>query len=149
MNNVERINDAISAVCVTVLGVTWVQMRKLFQPVQNDLRIAEKSFAVRPLGADPFTGAQVAFVFNQQFEIILSRRATNRDNDVEIQDVIFDLYDKADNIFRSAIRLRASLDTIILDIDEPGMAEPEVLDNGAVILRFSFRVKHWLDKVPV
>lgn len=147
MNYVGQIHDAILTSLGTTLGSPWVKLRKVFKPEENDLRVLEKAYGCLHGEAPNFAGAEEAFVYDQQFTVILSRRASNRDDDAEIQTVINDLYDKMDNCLRAIILTQLGLSNIILDIDAPAMGEPEVLDNGAVILRSTFNIKHWLDRI--
>ena len=133
--------DLIHSRAQSILGATWVPMRKVFDPAQNDLRIAEKSFAVRHLAAGVASQVQTYSALTQGFEVILSRRATNRDNEHDVQDVVIrDLYDKATDIYESAAQDYLGNDCLVMAVQDLGFEEPEVLDNGACILRMSFQV---------
>lgn len=146
---VQTIYDLIKTRTAAVLGVEWSEMRKIFDPSQNDIRMAEKSYGVLPGEAPNFASAQQVFVFDHAFQVILSRRAVNRDDDSEILDITMDLYSKGDDILRDLCILKSLASANVIDVDTPSMQAPEVLENGAVILRLGFIVKHWLDRVVV
>lgn len=142
MNIVSQIHTNIKSVASTVLGGTWHELRRVFDPEQNDSRTAENAYGVRHGAASSADGVMRYYTMDHSFTVVLSRRFVDRLSDAEIQTVINDLYNKADSILVEVFLKKLSLPTIVLIVDNPSIAEPRVLGNQSVILELSFNVKY-------
>lgn len=144
MNWVEQIHTALTDQAETELGTGWQKLRKIWQPEQNDFRNIEQGFAIRHGAANPDSDATKVFMLSHTFELILTHRAANRDNDQEIQTRLNALYSKADDVFQEFVRTKLSL-SFVTHIDGLQFQEPAVLENGAVILIAALDVRYYLD----
>ncbi|MBK9496913.1 MAG: hypothetical protein IPO08_20875 [Xanthomonadales bacterium] len=141
------VHAALLATCSTVLGAGWQQLKKVFDPAQNDLRNIEQGYGVRHGAASPLENITVVYSMGQQFDIVLTDRAANRDSDLAIQERLNVLYDKADQIFKEALRTRLSLDIVTL-VSGLRFEKPELLTNGAILLTASLDVTYYIDSNP-
>ena len=144
MNTVTQIHDQIIAVCNAQLGAGWNRLQKVFNPELNNFRNIETAFGVRHGSASPDSDATKVFMMSQTFEILLADRAANRDNDMAIQERLNALYAKADDIFKEAVRTKLSL-YFVTHVDGLSFEEPQLLENGAVLLTASIDVKYYID----
>lgn len=141
------VHAALLSTCSTVLGAGWQQLKKVFDPAQNDLRNIEQAYGVRHGAASPIENITVVYSMGQQFDIVLTDRAANRDSDLAIQERLNVLYDKADQIFKEALRTRLSLNIVTL-VSGLRFEKPELLDNGAILLTASLDVTYYIDSNP-
>ena len=144
MNTVAEIHDSLVDICETTLGVNWQRLKKVFAPEQNDFRNIEQGFGVRHGAATPDADATKVFVLSQKFDVLLADRAANRDSDLAVQDRLNVLYDKADEIFKEAVRSKLGL-TFVTHVDSLEFLEPQMLENGAILLTASLEVRYYID----
>jgi hypothetical protein len=144
MNSVEQIHTALTDLAVTELGPTWQKLRKIWEPQQNDFRNIELGFAWRHGPATPDEDATKVFVLRQTFDLVLTHRAANRDNDQDIQVRLNNLYSKADDVFKKIVRDRLGL-SFVTHIDGIQYQQPTVLENGAVVLVGALDVHYFVD----
>lgn len=142
MNIVEQIYDSMTTLVQNQLGVDYKKMRKIFQPDLNDLRSAEKSFAVRHLAANTADGVQRYYTMDHGFEVMVSRVFVDRLDDIQIQEVINELYSKLDDIITEALIKKLGLPSIVMIVSDPSISEPEVLENRSVLMRLQMNVKY-------
>ena len=144
MNLVTQVHDELVSRCGTILGADWVRLKKVFDPTQNDFRSIAKGFGVRHGAASPDADATKVFILSHTFDIVLTSRAANRDSDIEIQTRLNELYSKADDIFKDAVRSKLEL-YFVTHVDGLKFAEPQVLNNGAILLTASIDVRYMVD----
>jgi hypothetical protein len=144
MNTVQQIYDQLVTVSQDKLGVNWQRLRKIYDPAQNDFRNIEQAFAVRHQAASSDADATQVYVLTQLFEVLLADRAANRDSDLAIQDRLNVLYDKADEIFKEAVRTKLSLE-FVTQVSGLQFREPVLLENGAILLTAGLDVKYYVD----
>ena len=144
MNTVTQIYDSLVTISEGVLGPDWQRLKKVFAPEQNDFRNIEQGFAIRHGAATPDADATKVFILSHKFEILLADRAANRDSDLAIQDRLNVLYDKADEIFKEAVRGKLGL-TFVTHVDQLEFLEPQTLENGAILLTASLEVRYYID----
>jgi len=144
MNYVEQIHDKLLEICQDKMGVNAQRLRKVFDPEQNDFRNIELGYGVRHSAATSDTDATKVFILSHQFDILLADRAANRDHDSAIQDRLNNLYSKADEIFKEAVKNKLGL-VFVTFVHSFQFGEPQVLTNGSVLLTASFDVNYYLD----
>lgn len=143
MNIVEQIYDSIVTVTDAALGTgTYTRLRKVFQPEENDFRNVNQAFGVRHQSAFSAAGVTRVYTMDHGFEVLLVKRASNRDSDLTVQETINELYDKADDVFRNIHLTKVGLPSIVLIVDTPQIGAPEILENGCVLLTLGFNVKY-------
>lgn len=143
MNIVEQIYDQIVILTDLALGTgTYTRLRKVFNPEQNDFRNVNQAFGVRHGSASTADGVTRVYTMDHTFEVLLAKRASSRDTDLTIQETMNELYNKADEVFRTIHLRKLNLPSIVLIVDSPNIGEPEVLDNECVLLTLGFNVKY-------
>lgn len=147
MTTVTQVHAALLDTCSVVLGASWQRLKKVFEPAQNDLRNIELGYGVRHGAAGPSEDITVVYSMAHQFDILLTDRSANRDNDLAVQDRINSLYDKADQIFKKALQTRLSLPFVTL-VSGLRFEKPELLENGAILLIASLDVNYYIDSNP-
>lgn len=142
MNIVEQIHDAIKSTTASVLGAGWVEMRRVFDPSQNDTRTAGMAYGVLHGSASGAAGVQRYYTMDHQFAVVLSRSVVERQDDTEHQAVINEMYDVADDLLVEVFLKKLGLPSIVIIVDNPSISEPQILENGTVIMRVGFNVKY-------
>lgn len=141
-NLVSQIHAGILAQCSTTLGATYHKMRRPYAPDQEDLRSAKKCYGVIHNAAVNAEGVTRVYTLDHGFTILLMTTVVQTMDDDDIQVQINDLYDKADDLLSDLVSSKINLPAIVLVVNEPGLSEPEILANKAVLLRVSFNVKY-------
>lgn len=142
MNIVEQIFDSVETIAQATLGGTWKKLPKVLKPEDNDLRTIERGFGVRFGAASAAEGVTRVYTMDHVFELVLGRRAVERNDDGEVLETFNDLYAKADDVFRELVLKKAGLPGIVLLIDKPAMDPPQILANEGAILVMSFVIKY-------
>lgn len=143
MNTVEQVYDGLVTTSSSILGANWQRLKKVFDPALNDFRNIEQAFGIRHGAASPQDDITCVYTMDHAFDILLVDRAANRDSDLAIQERLNVLYDKADQIFREAITTRLSL-SFVTNVGGLRFGEPELLDNGAILLIASLDVTYFI-----
>jgi len=141
MNIVEQIFDKIGDITAAELS-DHARLRKVLQPELNDLRSVSRAFGVTHGDAISADGVTRHYTLDHTFNLILTDRIVDRDNDAAVQSVFNSLYDRADKVLVKIISSKIGLPSIVLSIDEPSFSAPEVLENVAAVLSVSFVVKY-------
>jgi len=144
VNSVTQIYDKLVDISGTTLGVNWQRLKKVFAPEQNDFRNIEQAYAVRHGAATPDADATKVFILSHSFDILLADRSANRDTDLAIQDRLNILYENAEAIFEEAVRTKLSLH-FVTHVDGLEYQEPQLLDNGCILLTASLDVRYYID----
>jgi hypothetical protein len=144
VNSVEQIYDSLVSISGTALGGSWQRLKKVFQPEQNDFRNIEQAYAIRHSSATPDTDATKVFVLSHKFDIILANRSSNRDTDLTIQETLNQLYTQVETIFEEAVRTKLNL-IFVTHVDGLEYLDPQILENGAVLLTASLDVRYYID----
>ena len=139
---VQSIFEKIESMAQTELGSTWIKLRKVFNPEDNDFRAMEYGFKCLHGSAITADGVTRFYTLDHSFQVLLMRRFVDRNDDANIQITINNLYDKADELLTLFIKSRLELPTTVLHVFNPSLTEPEVLANNAVLLRVGFDVKY-------
>ncbi len=144
MNVVEQINNAMKTRIASLLASPWAELNYVLDVGKNEFKGNTKRYGVRPLNGDTVSGVTRHYTINQDFEVILTHDyIPHPTNDVDQRAKTFLLYDKMDVIFKDLFCSKANLNTIILNIEELNMAEPEYsLAENVVVLRALFTVKY-------
>lgn len=143
-NIVEQINDGITNVISTTLGVTYSELNYLINVDKNNFKANSKRYGVRPLAGSTVEGITRVYTLDQEFQIVLTHDYfSNPSNDQDLRDKTFLLFDKLDEIMKNLFINKAGLPTIILNIDSVTILEPEYFDiEKVVVLRADFKVKY-------
>ena len=143
-NIVEQINDAVKTQVSTTLGGTFSELPYTFDVSKNNIRDFVKGFGVRPVNAIRASTVTKVYTADQEFEIILTDKFANRSNDANQKAVVFDLFDKMDDILVQLFLSKGGLAAIIYNIDPFTIDEPEFLDeqNSIVVQRMRITVKY-------
>ena len=141
-NIVEQIYDSVVTLTGTELGATWTRLSKVFDPAQNNFREINQAFGVRPRGALTSEGVTRVYTMDHTFDVLLAKRASSRDSDLAILETEFILFSAADELFKKFFLSKLALPSIVLIVNSPSLSDPEVLDNGCVLLTASFNVKY-------
>lgn len=139
---VEDIFDAITTTVQTAVGASYLPLRRVFDPAQNDFRTVAKGFGVRHAEASSADGVNRVYTLDHRFEVVLTRAFVDRNDDAAIQEAINELYDKADEVLKASFLTKLGLSSVILIVDSPTIGAPEILPNSAVSLVVGFNVKY-------
>lgn len=133
---------AIQNLAQTTFGNTYLPLRKILDPQENDARSIAKGFAVKHGEAASVAGVTRFYTLDQKFSVLITNSAFNRDDENTVQAVFNNLYDLADSFLNAAFLTKLGLPQTVLIVDEPELSEPTVLPNGAALLIVSFKVKY-------
>jgi hypothetical protein len=98
---------------------------------------------VRPLDASPTQGVNRTYNMDHRFELILGDTIARAENDSQHLTSLQTMYDAADEIFKDLVQTKIGLPTLVLNVFDPSLSEPELLDeNKIVILRMQLTVKY-------
>jgi len=110
---------------------------------KNNLRDAKLAYGVRPLDAANAATLTRSYTLDHGFEVILTDTFARGDSDKQREDSLKVMYDKADEIFKNLVNHKINLASVVLDIQDPSLSEPEFLDDSKfVILRMQYVVKY-------
>lgn len=144
MNIVEQINDGITTVVTSSLGVGYSELSYLIDVEKNNYKSNAKRYGVRPLGANTVDSITRVYTVDHTFQIVLTHDYfSNPSNDQDQRDKTFLLFDKLDEIMKNLFINKAGLPSIVLNIDSVSIIQPEYIeDDKVVILRADFNVKY-------
>lgn len=144
MNIVEQINDGITTVVTSSLGVGYSELSYLIDVEKNNYKSNTKRYGVRPLSGSTTSGITRNYTLDHSFQIILTHDYfSNPSNDQDQRDKTFLLLDKLDEIMKNLFINKAGLPSIVLNIDSVSIAEPEYFDEEkVVVLRADFNIKY-------
>ena len=111
---------------------------------KNTFRGNKRRYGVIPKAGTTVDGVNKVYTMDQGFEMILTTSYINAShNDADQIAKTFDLYDKADVIFKDVFLSKAGIPTIILNIVDIRLAEPEYIEeHHLIVLRSEFTVKY-------
>jgi hypothetical protein len=142
-NIVEQIISGVKTVAADQLGATYQEIPFVFEVEKNNVRTARLGYGVRPLEANFTTSVNKTYALDHRFELVLSDTIARTDSNVQHLAAINTMYDKADEIFKDLVQTKVGLPTLVLNVFDPSLSEPELLDeNKIVILRMQFTVKY-------
>lgn len=136
------IHSAIKTLAASVLGASYQELKHIYAPEKNDLRNIKSAYGVIHGAASYADGVTRVYTMDQEFTLVLVKRAIRRDSDDDLQTVINELYNKADDFLVQSFLTKLSLSSTVLIVDQPAISEPEILDNECVLIRVSFNVKY-------
>lgn len=142
-NLVGQIIDAIQSTCATATSANSFQALPFTSDVKkNNVRTARKSYGVRPLEAVNAETILKTYTVNHKFEVILTDVITRGADDEALETSIKLLYNMADEIFVLALKTKLGLSSVVLNVFEPSILEPELYEKEQiVVLRMQFTVK--------
>lgn len=140
---VQNIITEANAIAASYLGANWKSLRYVLEIAKNDIRSGYQAYGVRPLEASSVSGPIGFYSLDHRFELVLCSTYARHDSDSEIYTVLYDLYDKADEIYQLFEGTKLNLVGTVLLLSEPSVSEPEVLaEQGLVALRNQFTVRY-------
>lgn len=143
-NLVSQILTQTKSIVSTELGASYSEIPFIYDVEKNDLRRASLGYGVRPLGAISNPTVFKSYTLDHEFEIILTQVfARAGTNDSQVEEAFNTMYDKADELYSNLLATKINLPTIVLNVQEPSLLEPEVLsDNKLGVLRMQYTVKY-------
>lgn len=135
------VHAAILALCGSTLSGA-VQLRRVFQPEENDFRHPNMAYGVRHLSASPASTVTRVYTLDHSFEVLLGKRFVDRDSDSDKQAVINALYEQAHALFVAMVNTKLGLASSVLNVEQLSFTEPEILANEIALLRAQFVVKY-------
>lgn len=140
---VKSVYDALVSEVSTELGSEWQQLHYFLDDIeQNNSRNIVKGFGVIPGQALTTAGIVKAKTFDQNFTIVLTEKNTRENSDdARVQALLTILYDKADDIHDRILHKQLGIPSIIINVFQPSMNDPEYLDSF-IVLRLGVVVKY-------
>jgi len=135
------IHAAIKAQCASSF-VSGVELKRVYEPEQNDFRHPNIGYGVRHLSGAPASGVTRVYTIDHSFEVMLAKRFISRDSDDDKQATFNQLYESAHLLFVDMINTKLGLPSSILNIEQLSLSEPEILSNEVALLRAQFVVKY-------
>lgn len=144
MNIVEQINDAVVSRIATILSSPWAELKYTINPAKNDFKSNAKRYGVRPLSGAVADGVTNYYTMDHDFEVCLTHDyIPSPVGDQDQKDKTFLLYDKMDDIFRDLFCSKAGLNSIILNIGDLNIEEPEYsVAESVVLLKATVTIKY-------
>lgn len=139
---VKTIHDNLKSYVNTTLGSSWRELRNPLDPSKEDSRNVDRAYGVRHGPADFAESVLKYYTNDHLFEVALTRKVVNRDNDDETQRIFNDLYDVADDLAVGLLGGKINAASTVLSVSLQSLSQPEVLDNDAALLIFGFTVKY-------
>jgi len=133
-NLVGAIIAGMKSTISTTLGSTYSELRYIYDMEKNDSRTSKLSFGVKPLAADPAESLLRSFTLDQGFEILLADTVPRTHDDVQREEALVVIYDKADDIFKAMVNTKIGIPGIVLNINGPSLSEPEIFESNTIIL---------------
>ena len=140
---VRDVYDALKSEVAAELGAEWQQLQFFLDDIeQNTTRNITKGYAIRPGQAIPTAGIVKAKTFDQNFQIVLTDKNTRENTDDVRVDTLLDvLYSKADDVHDRILNKQLGIPSIIINVFQPTMNDPEYLDSY-IVLRLGVVVKY-------
>jgi len=127
----------------TLLGAGYQELQYIYDVSKNNVRVAKLGYGVRPLGASSAETVNRSYTMDQGFEFVLTDTIARGADDSGITTSIWTMLDKADEIFKALIQTKINLPLVVLNIFDPSLSEPEILDEkGFVVVRMQVLVKY-------
>lgn len=142
-NTVQQIIAQVKSLCASTLGAEYQELRRVHEVEKNSFRDAKLAYGVRPLGAVNAETVTRSYTLDHTFELILTSNVARNDDDSQHEDVMETLFDNADEMFKAMVNTKLSLPLVVMSVQEPGISDPEILDDQkVVVLRMQFVVKY-------
>lgn len=125
----------------TTLGSGYKLMNHVFDPGKNAARPIT-SYGCTHKESVPVSGIQGHYTQDMRFEMIVCKVYADRLSDAVAQTTINELHEKVDACFRALAFTKIGLPLIVLNTFDLSISEPEILENGAALLRAQFTVKY-------
>lgn len=142
-NIVEQINDGLTTTLGTTLGSPYQELSHMINIEAENLKGNKQRYGVRPLGGSSAAGLTRNYTLDHEFEIIISDEYfPNPSNDQNQREAAFGLFNKMDSFLKEVFISKAGLPSIILNIDNISMDEPNYEIKNVVILRAQLNIKY-------
>ena len=100
---------------------------------KNNFTNDKDRFGINPGAATPSVSITKAYTLAQKFEIVLVTDFVNDHDDSKQDDKILVLYDRMHEMFIDLFQSRIGLNGIVMNVNEPEIAEPEYLKSTAIL----------------
>jgi len=142
-NTVEQILTQTKSIITNALGADYQELRYIYDIEKNNLREARLAYGVHPLDAASADTVTCYYTLDHSFEIILTDTFARGDSDAQRETALNTMYNKADEIFKDMVSRKVNLPTLVLNVFEPGLGNPEFLDdNKFIVLRMGYSIKY-------
>lgn len=126
---------------------SWTDARQIrwsFSLDRNSPEDLRQGYTIYPIQASTAETIAGYYTLDHTFEVVLSDGlGMIDDGDEHVFDVIEDLYDKADLVFRDLVNTQFGIPSQVMHVYEPAIEEPLLInDTEAVALVMSFDVKY-------
>lgn len=137
MSDVMRdIKEAMESEIQAELGVSYKPLAYIENVEQNSFRTSSERFGVRALTALQIPGVTKFYTFTQSFEIVLSKGYTESSiDDSELVSKSFDNRENLLSIYKRLINNKAGLPSVVLNVFNMSIAEPEILSEDKVVVQ--------------
>lgn len=142
MGAVTDILGAIETRVQAVLPNTYSRLRYTYDLEKNEFRDIEDGYAIGVASGETVTGINRAATFDQTFFVIITDRYINRGTDAKEREILKDIYDNLETVYKDIFQSKAGLGNIILVVQDIGFEEPEKLSDGTLSVRMNFTVKY-------
>ena len=142
-NIVEQINDSITSLVATELGVNYSPLAYIYNIIKNTANGTNKAYGVKPGVIAPSISITKFYTAEQEFVLTLTDQFNDRDGDEGTRASVFELYSKIDDILKVLVNTKAGLPSIVLNIPSFAIAEIEIdEEEKIIILNATFSVKY-------
>lgn len=144
-DHVSNIVTNTKELIATTLGATYQELAHVYEVTKNNIRNAKLAYGVRSLSADPVSTVTQTYTLDHLFEIILTDTAPRSGtSDAQLQASFMTMFNKADEIFKAMVNTKISLPLSVLNIFDPRILEPEIIDGETkmAVLRMQVTVKY-------
>ena len=136
------IRDAIDSTVGTTVGATYQSLRRVYSPEENDFRNIAKAYGVRFGSASPVDQILNAYTVDHDFDVLITGRAVNRQDDADIQTTLTEIYDQIDDITVELTRTKIGLPLIVMTVGVPTISAPEFFENEVVLITATYAVRY-------
>jgi hypothetical protein len=137
MSDVIRdIRDAMVSEIQAELGSTYKPLAYLEDVAKNSFRTSSERFGVRPLASSQVPGVTKYYQFIQSFEIVISKQYLESSiDDSEKVEKSLDNREIVLALFKRMINNKAGLPSMVLNVFDLAIAEPEYLEQDKVAVQ--------------
>lgn len=141
---VTQILAQTKVVILATLGATYHEVPYFYNAESNDLRGARLAYGVRPMAATfSDQGVNRFYTLDHLFEILLFDTIARGGDDSQRETALTTMYDKADSIFKALVNTKINLSTIVLNVFQPSLLEPQFFQGDKIaVLRMQYKVKY-------
>lgn len=136
ISHVRDIKNSIEASIQTTLGVTYKKLAYVEDVEKNSFRTNNERFGVRALFSGEVESVTKNPTFLHSFEIVISKAylESNLDDEEQVEKAL-DNFENMLCIYKELVNSRAGVPSIVLNVTNLQMAEPEYLVDSKVAVQ--------------